>query len=125
MGNVNKVIIVGNLGTDPELKQTPAGRSVLNMRLATTDVYKDKAGVKQERTEWHRVTVWGDTAEHCARYLSKGRTVYVEGRLESRSWEDKEGQKHWATDIVASRVIFLGDPRRAGLGGEVPQASAA
>jgi single-strand DNA-binding protein len=125
MGNVNKVIIVGNLGSDPELKHTPQGRAVVNMRLATTDVYKDKAGVRQERTEWHRVTVWGDTAEHCAKYLNKGRTVYIEGRLESRSWEDKEKQKHTATDIVASRVIFLGDPRRAGLGDELPQASAA
>jgi len=113
MGSVNKVILVGNLGADPELKYTPSSRPLCNLRIATTDVFKDKSGQKQERTEWHRVTVWGDTAENCSKYLSKGRSVYVEGRLQTRSY-DKEGQKHYATDIVADRVVFLG----GGGGGE-------
>jgi single-strand DNA-binding protein len=115
MGSVNKVILVGNLGADPELKYTPSSRPLCNLRIATTDVFKDKSGQRQERTEWHRVTVWGDTAENCNKYLSKGRSVYVEGRLQTRSY-DKEGQKHYATDIVADRVVFLGGG--GGSGGE-------
>ena len=111
MGYVNKVIIVGNLGADPELKQTTTGKAVCSLRLATNEVFKDKAGQRQEKTEWHRVTVWGETAEHCSKYLTRGRTVYIEGRLEHRSWDDKDGPKHWATDVVASRVIFLGNGR--------------
>ena len=107
MGSVNKVILVGNLGADPELKYTPSSRPLCNLRIATTDVFKDKSGQRQERTEWHRVTVWGDQAENCSKYLSKGRSVYVEGRLQTRSY-DKEGQKHYATDVVADRVVFLG-----------------
>lgn len=107
MGSVNKVILVGNLGADPELKYTPSSRPLCNLRIATTEVYKDKSGQRQEKTEWHRVTVWGDTAENCNKYLSKGRSVYVEGRLQTRSY-DKDGQKHYATDIVADKVVFLG-----------------
>jgi len=108
MGSVNKVILVGNLGADPELKRTASGREVCNLRLATTEVFKDKAGQRQERTEWHRITVWAEQGENCARYLAKGRPVYVEGRIQSRSWDDANGQKHHATDIVADRVVFLG-----------------
>lgn len=107
MGSVNKVILVGNLGADPELKYTPASKAVCNLRIATTEVFKDKAGAKQEKTEWHRVTVWGDMGENCHKYLSKGRSVYVEGRLQTRMWE-KDGQKHYATDVVAEKVVFLG-----------------
>jgi single-strand DNA-binding protein len=107
MGSVNKVILIGNLGADPELKYTPSSRPLCNLRIATTEVFKDKSGQRQERTEWHRVTVWGDQAENCSKYLSKGRSVYVEGKLQTRSYE-KEGQKHWATDVVADRVVFLG-----------------
>ncbi len=107
MGSVNKVILIGNLGADPELKYTPSSRALCNLRIATTDVFKDKGGQRQERTEWHRVTVWGDQAENCSKYLSKGRSVYVEGRLQTRSY-DKDGQKHYATDVVAERVVFLG-----------------
>ena len=107
MGSVNKVILVGNLGADPELKYTPSSRPLCNLRIATTEVFKDKSGQRQEKTEWHRVTVWGDQAENCSKYLAKGRSVYVEGRLQTRSY-DKEGQKHYATDIVADRVVFLG-----------------
>ena len=107
MGSVNKVILIGNLGADPELKYTPSNRPVCNLSLATNEVFKDKAGQRQERTEWHRVTVWGEQAEHCSKYLGKGRSVYVEGRLQTRSWDDKEGKKRYSTDMVADRVVFL------------------
>jgi single-strand DNA-binding protein len=113
MGSVNKVILIGNLGADPELKHTPSNRALCNLRIATTEVYKDKGGQRQEKTEWHRVTVWGDQAENCSKYLSKGRSVYVEGRLQTRSY-DKDGQKHYATDVVADRVVFLGSGGGAG-----------
>jgi single-strand DNA-binding protein len=108
MGSVNKVILVGNLGADPELKYTPSNRPVCNLNIATNDVWKDKAGQKQERTEWHRVNVWGDQAEHCSKYLAKGRTVYIEGRLQTRKWQDKEGKDRYTTEVVADRVVFLG-----------------
>jgi single-strand DNA-binding protein len=113
MGSVNKVILVGNLGADPELKYTPSSRALCNLRIATTEVYKDKGGQRQEKTEWHRVTVWGDQAENCSKYLAKGRSVYIEGRLQTRSY-DKDGQKHYATDVVADRVVFLGSGSGAG-----------
>lgn len=108
MGNVNKIILVGNLGADPELKRTPNQRAFCHLSVATNHVFKDQSGHRQQKTEWHRVTVWGETAEHCARFLTKGRTVFIEGRLETRSWEDKEGKKRSATDVVATRVVFLG-----------------
>jgi len=117
MGSVNKVILIGNLGADPELKYTPSSRALCNLRIATTDVFKDKGGQRQERTEWHRVTVWGDQAENCSKYLSKGRSVYIEGRLQTRTY-DKDGQKHYATDVVADRVVFLGSG--GGGGGGAP-----
>ncbi len=116
MASVNKVILIGNLGADPELKYTPTNRAVCNLRIATNEVWKDKAGARQERTEWHRVTVWGDQAENCSKYLSKGRPVYIEGKLQTRQY-DKDGQKHYATDIIADRVQFLG-------GGGGPEAAA-
>ena len=108
MGSVNKVILVGNLGADPELKYTPSNRPVCNLSVATNEVWKDKAGQKQERVEWHRVNVWGDQAEHCSKYLAKGRMVYIEGRIQTRSWDDKEGKKRYTTEVVADRVVFLG-----------------
>ncbi len=124
MGSVNKVILIGNLGADPELKYTPSNRPVCNLSLATNEVFKDKTGQRQERTEWHRVTVWGDSAENCSKYLAKGRTVYIEGRLQTRSWDDKEGKKRYSTEVVADRVVFLGSgggaeggARRSGGGG--------
>jgi single-strand DNA-binding protein len=107
MGSVNKVILVGNLGADPELKYTPANKAVCNLRIATTETWKDKSGAKQEKTEWHRITAWGDTAENAAKYLAKGRSVYVEGKLQTRTY-DKDGHKHYATDVVAERVVFIG-----------------
>jgi single-strand DNA-binding protein len=114
MGSVNKVILIGNLGADPELKYTPSNRPVCNLSLATNEVFKDKTGQKQERTEWHRVTVWGDSAENCSKYLAKGRTVYIEGRLQTRSWDDKEGKKRYSTEVVADRVVFLGGGAEGG-----------
>lgn len=108
MGSVNKVLLIGHLGSDPELKHTSSNRAVCNMNIATNESFKGKGGERQERTEWHRVTVWGDQAEHCSKYLEKGRSVYVEGRLQTRSWEDKDGKKRYSTDIVADRVVFLG-----------------
>lgn len=109
MASVNKVILIGNLGADPELRYTPNGnRPVCSLRIATSEVYKDKSGQKQEQTEWHRVTVWGEQAENCNKYLAKGRSVYVEGRLQTRSWDDKDGQKKYSTEVVAERVKFLG-----------------
>jgi single-strand DNA-binding protein len=107
MGSVNKVILVGNLGADPELKYTPSNRPVCNLSIATNEVWKDKTGQKQEKTEWHRVNVWGEQAEHCSKYLAKGRSVYVEGRLQTRSWDDKDGKKRYSTEVVAERVVFL------------------
>jgi single-strand DNA-binding protein len=107
-GGVNKVILVGNLGADPELRYTPGGASVCEMRLATNESWTDKSGEKQERTEWHRIIVWGKRAEICSKYLSKGRQCYIEGRLRTRSWDDKDGNKRWTTEIVATDVQFLG-----------------
>lgn len=104
---VNKVILVGNLGADPEMRYTPSGAGVCELRLATNEQWTDKSGQRQERTEWHRVVVWGKRAEVCSKYLSKGRQAYVEGKLRTRSWEDKEGQKRYTTEIIANDVQFL------------------
>lgn len=117
MASVNKVILIGNLGADPELRYTPNGnRAVCNLRVATTETYKDKSGAKQEKTEWHRVNVWGDQAENCNKYLAKGRSVYIEGKIETRSWDDKDGTKKYSTEIVAERVQFLDKKDGGGTG---------
>ena len=115
--SVNKVILIGNLGAKPELKYLPSGQAVCEMRLATNEVFNDKQNQRQERTEWHRVVVWGKTAENCAQYLDKGRSVYVEGRLQTRSWDDKDGKKRYSTEVVADRVVFLGGGAGAENGG--------
>lgn len=107
MSGVNKVIIVGRLGADPEVKAIGSGSTVARLNIATSETWV-KDGQKQERTEWHRVTVWGKLAEICGKHLSKGRQVYVEGKLQTRSWEDQQGQKRYATEIVANTVQFLG-----------------
>jgi single-strand DNA-binding protein len=116
MAGVNKVILIGNLGRDPEIRYTPGGQAVANFSLATTESFTSREGKREERTEWHRIVVWGKTAENCAQYLAKGRTVYVEGRIQTREWEDKEGQKRRTTEVVAQTVQFLGGPRGAGSG---------
>jgi len=108
--SVNKVILLGRLGQDPELKYTPSGAAVCSFSMATTESWMDKGGQKQEKTEWHRIVVWGKLAELCNQYLGKGRQAYVEGRLQTRSWDDKEGKKHYTTEINAATVQFLGGP---------------
>ncbi len=124
---VNKVILIGNLGKDPEVRYTPGGQAVANFTIATNENWTDKQGQKQERTEWHRIVVWGKAAENCGEYLSKGRQVYIEGRLQTREWINKEGQKQYTTEVVANPVggvIFLsggtGGGRGAGRGGGAP-----
>lgn len=107
MAGINKVIIVGRLGQDPEMKAVGQGTTVTRLNVATSENWTGKDGQKQERTEWHRIVVWGKLAELCGKYLSKGRQVYVEGRLQTRSWEDN-GQKKYTTEIVANTVQFLG-----------------
>jgi single-strand DNA-binding protein len=116
--SVNKVIIIGNLGAKPELKYLPSGQAVCELRIATNESFTDKQQQKQERTEWHRVVVWGKQGENCAQYLDKGRSCYVEGRLQTRSWDDKNsGEKRYMTEIVANTVQFLGGREGGGGGG--------
>ncbi len=105
--SVNKVILVGNLGSDPELRYTQGGQAVANFNIATNERWTDKGGETQERTEWHKIVVWGRQAENCEKYLSKGRQVYIEGRLQTRDWEDRDGNKRYTTEIVAQNVQFL------------------
>jgi len=114
MSSVCKVIIIGNLGADPELRYTNGGTAVCSLRVATTETWTDKDGNKQERTEWHQISVWGKQAENCGQYLAKGRQVYVEGRLQSREYDDKEGVKRKVWEIQADRVNFLGGGREGG-----------
>lgn len=108
MSGINKVILVGRLGSDPEVKSVGQGSTVARFNVATSENWTDKNGQKQERTEWHRIVVWGKLAEICGKHLSKGRQIYVEGRLQTRNWEDQQGQKRYTTEIVASTVQFLG-----------------
>ena len=109
MAGINKVILIGNLGADPEVRYTPSGVAVANFSIATSEEWKDKDTVeKQERTEWLRIVAWRRLGEICGEYLSKGRQVYIEGKLQTRSWEDREGVKRYTTEIVASDVQFLG-----------------
>ncbi len=114
--SVNKVILVGNLGRDPEVRATPSGQSVCNFSLATTERYTDRAGQQRDQTEWHNVVVWGKQADLCGQYLKKGRQVYVEGRLTTRQYEAKDGTgKRYRTEVVAQRVQFLGGRAAAGM----------
>jgi single-strand DNA-binding protein len=115
-GGVNKVILIGNLGADPEVRFTPSGQAVANFRIATSESWTDKQGQKQERTEWHRIVVWGKLGELCGEYLAKGRQCYVEGRLQTREWTDKENKKNYTTEVVATSVTFLGGRDGAGAG---------
>jgi single-strand DNA-binding protein len=117
MASVNKVILIGNLGADPETRYLPSGDAVTNIRIATTENFKDKQGQKQEHTEWHRVSFFGKTAEIAAEYLKKGSPVYVEGRIRTRKWQDKEGQDRYSTEIVADRMQLLGGRGSGGAGG--------
>ncbi len=119
MASVNKVILIGNLGKDPEIRTTPQGTSLARFSLATTTAWKDASGAKQERTEWHDIVAWEKLAQICGEYLHKGKMVYVEGSLQTRSWEDQNGQKRYKTEIKASNVVMLSrreDGARAGVG---------
>lgn len=108
MAGVNKVILVGHLGRDPEVRYTQGGQAVANFSLATTEQYSKRDGEREERTEWHRIVAWGRLAEICGEYLSKGRQVYIEGRIQTREWEDREGEKRRTTEIVAREMQMLG-----------------
>src|SRR3954466_12658098 len=115
MASVNKVILIGNLGRDPETRYMPDGGAITNISIATTESWKDKAGEKQEKTEWHRVAFFGKLAEIAGEYLKKGSQVYVEGRLQTRKWQDKDGADKYTTEIVANAMQMLGS--RPGMGG--------
>jgi len=116
MASVNKVILLGNLGRDPETRYTTGGDAVTNLRIATTETWKDKSGEKQEKTEWHSVVLFGRQAEIAGEYLKKGRSVYIEGRLQTRKYTDKEGVEKYSTEIVGDRMQLLGSGRDAGGG---------
>ena len=116
MASVNKVILVGNLGADPEVRYLPSGEAVVNLRLATTDTWKDKEGNKQEATEWHRVSFFGRQAEVCGQYLKKGSQIYVEGSIRTKKYTDKDGAEKYATEIRGDRMQMLGG--RQGMGGD-------
>ncbi len=121
---VNKVILVGNLGADPEIRYTPSGAAVANFRIATTESWKDSEGQRQDRTEWHRIVVWGKLAELCGEYLAKGRMVYVEGKLQTRQWDDRDGNKRYTTEVQGREVTFLGgrsDASNSNHGGQAAQ----
>lgn len=120
MASLNKVQLIGNLGRDAELKYTPSGAAVATINMATTEVWNDKDGKKQERTEWHRVVLWGKQAESLAEFLVKGKQIYVEGRLQTRSWDDKDGIKRYTTETRCDRLILLGGGSKKGDGAPHP-----
>jgi single-strand DNA-binding protein len=108
MSGINKAILIGNLGADPELRHTANGTPVANFQIATSERYNDRSGEKQERTEWHRIVAWAKLAEICNQYLTKGKKVYIEGRIQTRSWQDQGGTTKYVTEIVASNMLMLG-----------------
>jgi len=116
-GSVNKAILIGNLGSDVEFRSTSGGQNVANFSIATNRVYNDRNGQRQEQTEWHKIVAWGRLAEICEQYLKKGDAVYIEGRLQTRSWEDQSGQQRWTTEIVAQEMTMLGGGGGSGGGG--------
>ncbi len=105
---LNKVILIGNLGRDPEVRYTPGGLAVANFSMATSETWTNKEGEKETRTEWHRIVAWGKLGEICGEYLSKGKQIYIEGRIQTREWEDKEGNKRYTTEIIALQMLMLG-----------------
>ncbi len=115
MAGINKVILVGNLGADPEVRYTPNGRAVANFRIATTEEWKDReTGEKQTRTEWHKIVAFGRLGEICGEYLHKGKQVYIEGKLQTEEWEDRDGNKRWTTKVIAREMQMLGSAGKAG-----------
>ena len=133
MASLNKVILIGNLGADPELRYTPSGRAVVNFRMATTRQWNTQDGERREETEWHRIVAFSKLAEICGQYLKKGAPVYVEGRLQTRSWEDQNGMKRYTTEIVVNEMQMLGSRQQnepaadapGGTGGAAPEATPA
>lgn len=124
MSGVNKVILIGNLGSDPELRHTQGGTPVANFRIATNEVFTNREGQREERTEWHRIVAFGRLAEICGQYLKKGRQVYIEGRLRTKNWEDQNGNKRFTTEITATQMVMLGRAGDVGfVPGEEPQES--
>jgi single-strand DNA-binding protein len=121
-GSINKVILIGRLGKDPEMRFTPSGKAVTNFTMATNEYWTDQSGEKQERTEWHRIVTWGKLAENCAKLLAKGKQVYVEGRIQTRSWDDKDGSKRYTTEVVANIMQMLG-PMESGSKGTGDEAA--
>ncbi len=120
MASINKVIIVGNLGKDPEVRYIPNGQAVANFTVATNESWTNKTnGQREERTEWHRIVAWGKLAEFCKGYLNKGKQVYIEGRIQTRQWEDKEGNSRWTTEVIAQTLQLLGRAPQ-GSGEEIP-----
>lgn len=113
MSGINKVILVGRLGADPDKKNTSTGQTVTKLNVATSENWVNKEGTRQEKTEWHRIVVWGKLAETCAQHLSKGRQIYIEGRLQTRGWETDKGEKRFSTEVVANQVLFLGSASEA------------
>jgi single-strand DNA-binding protein len=112
MASINKVILIGNLGGEPEVRYTPSGTAIANFSLATTDQWTTKEGGKEEKTEWHKIVAFGRLGEVCGEYLHKGKQVYIEGRIQTRAWEDKEGIKRYTTEIVANSMQMLGSAKR-------------
>ncbi len=123
MYGINKVILVGNLGSDPEIRKTANQQTVTQFSLATSESWINREGERQEKTEWHRVVIWGKLAETCAKHLNKGRQVFIEGRLQTRSWETEQGQKRFTTEVVASQVVFLGKASQQSTQKEVDHSS--
>ena len=121
-GSVNKVILIGNLGQDPELRYMPSGDPIANFSLATTEQFRDKDGNQQKKTEWHKVVAFRKLAEICGEYLKKGKQVYIEGKIQTRSWEDKDGVKRYSTEIVANTMQMLGRREDDSNYGEPPEA---
>ncbi len=117
MAGINKAILVGNLGGDPEMRYTPGGLAVANFTLATSENRTNKEGAKETKTEWHRIVAFGKLAEICGEYLHKGKQVYIEGRIQTRNWEDKEGNKRYTTEIVANQMQMLGSKGDSNAGG--------
>jgi single-strand DNA-binding protein len=114
MASINKVILVGYLGADPEIRYTPSGAAVANFRMATTEQWSTKEGQRQERTEWHRIVAWRKLGEICGQYLHKGSMVYIEGRLQTRSWDDRDGNKRYTTEIIAQGMQMLDRADKSG-----------
>ena len=134
MAGLNKVILIGNLGRDPELRYTANGQPVASFSLATTESWTNRSGEREQRTEWHRIVTWGKLAETCSEYMAKGKQVYVEGRLQTREWEDRDGNKRRTTEVNANQVLMLGrrsdwdnadrprDPASPGAAADAPDA---